>query len=147
MKKLITSLIISFFFCLPAISKDLSGNALECFGENNIAKELVAIQFISKKKVRYSYVALEGNSVFRLIKNKEFKYNVTEETIYIKSKSQSKVYPEFKVDVEINRTDLSLTFPHMTAPKCRLIDINSYDPFKEIDKYQIQEEPKKEKKL
>ena len=40
MKKLITSLIISCFLCLPAISKDLSGNALECYGNNNLYEEI-----------------------------------------------------------------------------------------------------------
>ena len=147
MKKLFIYLVLSFLYILPVKSKDLSGNTLECFGENNIIKETVAINFISKKKVRYSYVALEGESIFRLIKNEEFKYKVTEDIIFIRSKSKSKDYPEFSIDVEINRTDLSLTFPHITSPKCKIIDIKDYDPFKKIDQYQILEKPKKEKKL
>jgi hypothetical protein len=135
MKKIITSLIISCFLCSSALSIDLSGYAFECHGENNLIKETVAIHHLNKKKIRYSYVALEGDYIMRLIKNAEYEYEVDD--ISVKIHSKSKTYPEFNVGFEMFPSNPFLSFPHITSPKCKLIDIKNYDPFMKIDKYEI----------
>ena len=166
MKKLITSLIISCFLCFPAISKNLSGNALECYGNDNLYEEMLAIHFTSKKKVKFSYVRFGKDSsekyIMVLNKDASLKYEVNEKYIVIKTKPMfvHPYGPEDKGLTRINREDLVVgpiwkernssfdNFPYPSRPQCVLVDINNLPDqsiFNEIKKFTIEEKPKKEK--
>ena len=157
--------IISKYIYIPknAISKDLSGNTLDCFGKNRLYEEQVAFHFVSKNEVKYSYARMELNSQKDIIEiltlEDILKYKVIEDYILVENKRVANL--SFNVwergITSINREDLWLgdgmfskedSFKYYTPPQCKIVDIDTDDPFKKFDKYKIEEEEvKKEKKL
>jgi len=152
----------------PVNAKDLTGNALECYGDQNSYEEMLAIHFTSKKKVKFSYVRFGKDSsekyIMVLNKDASLKYEVNDQYIIIKTKPMfvHPYGPEDKGLTRINREDLVVgpiwlkrnstpnNFPYPTRPQCKLVDINNLPDqsiFDEIKKFTIEEKPKKEKKL
>ena len=153
---------------LNEIPNDLTDNALECFGQNNMYEEMLAIHFTSKNQVKYSYIrfGLDSSEKYIMILNKDasFNYEVNDKYIEIKTEPMF-VYPygpEDKGITRINRKDLVVgpiwkernssfdNFPYPSRPQCILVDINnlsSQSIFEEIKKYTIEEKTEKKNKL
>ena len=143
MKKLITSLIISCFLCLPAISKDLSGNNLDCEGKNNVSYEHLSLKFKSKSKVKIKYIFIENqsNHVVEYWSDVTTKYKLEEkygENVIVVSTKHLRP----PLDMIIYRSDLQVSFP--TNPICKIVD---YDPFKKFDQYKDLIDASKPKKI
>jgi hypothetical protein len=149
MKKFIASFIISYFLCAPAISKDLSGNNLDCTGSNAMSYEHVAFKFLSKSKVKIRYIMIENQSkhVVEYLSDEVTKYKLEEKydenviTVFTKHLRVPTVG-----NTTIYRSDLQVSYP--TYPICEIVD---YDPFEKFEQYkeliEASEPKKKENKL
>jgi len=148
-KKFIASFIISYFLCAPAISKDLSGNNLDCTGSNAMSYEHVAFKFLSKSKVKIRYIMIENQSkhVVEYLSDEVTKYKLEEKydenviTVFTKHLRVPTVG-----NTTIYRSDLQVSYP--TYPICKIVD---YDPFEKFEQYkeliEASEPKKKENKL
>ena len=156
----ITIFIVNLF-SNAAISKDLSGNTLDCFGKNNLYEEQVAFHFVNKNKVKYSYARIEpasGKNIIEILTREEiYKYKVTEDYILVETKPVPNLsFKNFMVEGTtiidrktrvVGRGKLGIGFPNPEGvkksfaypgiPTCKIVDIYTNDPFKKFDKYKI----------
>lgn len=150
---------------------DLTGNWLTCEGKNIIHDETLAIQFISKKKVRYAYVkyGLDAREPYIIILNKgeDLKYEVNDKYIVIKTKpmidhtwgngDKEKGFTLIDRDyLTINQNLLGQNhkywkgmdiYPYPTKPQCYLVNAEKENPFEKFENINLKQEDKKEKKL
>ena len=151
--------------------EDLTGNLLTCEGKNIIHDETLAIQFLSKNKVKYAYVkyGLDANEPYIIILNKgeDLKYEVNDKYIVIKTKPMID-HTWGNGDKEkgftlIDRDDLTINqnllgknhkywkgmdiYPYPTKPQCYLVDADKENPFGKFENINLKKEDKKEKKL
>ena len=141
--------------------KDLSGNAIECFGkyDKGLFKNEVTIQFLSKNKAKYAVVgyAKVGGEISQfdlLITGEEVKYKVLEKKIILKIDKIKNFYDPHKIwqryqefgfytntdkiigEIWISRETLKLRNLGMTKDtSCSLVDANKSHLFNKYYEY------------
>ena len=152
---------IIFLFSSHSNATDLTGHAIDCevIDSHRGNKEFFSVEFISKKKAKYSQVQIQNNmntnyadKVLYLVRNEVVHYQPKENFILIRNK---RLKPDGWDHTQIGRDDLWLggvKGGHVQDLRgdsrgCQLINIKTNDPFKKYDNFKFPSAPKKKKKI
>ena len=148
MKKIILFVVITFIFSIQANSKDLSGNAIDCYDLESYSVDVhnhASVLFLNEKQAKFSLAVYFDEEFEILISGETFNYEVTKDKIILKSENIKNLYDplgwwkrivnENKGEIKIWRQSLNMDF-YIKRIGCNLVDSGDSNIFKKYEKFQ-----------